>query len=157
MLHMNKRLLSLAMILLLSGFFIFFMAADTADASKSTIGKQLIQVRDQLLDNRAEYTRNTEDGSIALTIRDLEDFGKVQDFFPDIFIPDRIPERFMLAFLTVTCYGENNYTAEYVYKAGDGSRLTIRQETGKGISITGDLKKDETGLILGQAEKTKEK
>jgi hypothetical protein len=150
--HMNKRLLSLAMILLLSGVFTFFMATDTADASKTTIGKQLVQVREQLLDDSAEYRRNSEDGSIALTIRDLEDFGKVQDFSPDIFIPDRIPERFLLESLTVTCYGENNYTAEYAYKAEDGSRLTIRQETGKKISITGDLKKDEVSLILGQAE-----
>jgi hypothetical protein len=138
------------MILLLSGVFTFFMAADTADASKLTIGKQLVQVRDQLLDNGVEYRRNTEDGSIALTIRDLEDFGKAQDFFPDIFIPDRIPDRFLLESLTVTCHGENNYTAEYAYKAGDGSRLTIRQETGKEISIKGDLKKDEMCLILGQ-------
>ena len=91
---MNKRLLSLVMILLLSGVFTFFMATDTADASKTTIGKQLIQVRDQLLDNRAEYRRSPE----------------------------------------------------------DGSRLTILQETGKEISITGDLKKDEKGLILGKAE-----
>lgn len=144
---------SLLIFVFLSGTFGILISNGSVRAASFSIEKQIVKLQNQFSIGKNDDQKHIEDDSIVQVIKNQSDFGKGKEFFSELFLPDRIPERFSLESLTITKTGSNLYYAVSIYKNNDGQLLTISQQSipkeGLSISIVGitDEIKVEDGVI----------
>lgn len=117
-------------IFILSRTFAVIISNGTVSASKFKIEQQLIKLKNIFIGgNENKYQETAEGDHIVLEIKSQDDMKKAKEFFPNLFVSDKIPQRFTFDSLTIIKLPNGIYKAYYVYSDNNGSLLTINQES----------------------------
>lgn len=142
-------------IIMVSGLLSVSILNGTASASKFRIEQQLTKIKNNLTQ---EDEFQVGGDYISLKIDNMSQIEKAQKYFPKLFIPQNIPERFQFQSLEVKKTATGIYQASYLYLDKNGLSMsvnqeTIREESSYSISIVNvskELKTNEGTIYLSE-------
>ena len=116
-------------IFVLSGTFAVLLSNGSVTATRFKIEQKLVTMKN-LLSNSSEdqYKKSVDTDSIIMEINNEEEIKKGISFFPELYIPENIPQRFTFSNLTICKISNGTYTAGYVYKNANNEQLLISQQ-----------------------------
>lgn len=129
----GKRLLiavaSLMILLLTSSSLAMCISNGSVIASKFKLEQQLVKLKNGILGTDEILQKTIDNDSIILNLKNLDEIDKAENFFPGLFVPEKIPERFQFESLSITKTTGDLYRSIYTYTDVDGALLTISQES----------------------------
>lgn len=124
--HLSLAVAAVLIIILSSGFISVSILNGTVRASKFRIEQQMTIIKNNLTQSD---DFEVGDDSISLKIDNMNQIEKAREFFPELFVPQNIPERFQLQSLDVKKSANGIYMASYLYFDKNELSMSVNQET----------------------------
>lgn len=130
---------SFFIILTLSSFFAVLISNGSVNAITFKIEQQITKLKNLFTSGDGNnYQADAGSDNIVLEVKSLDEIKRAQDFFPDLIVSNRIPNKFSFESLVVTKYSNGLYKANYIFKGINEALLTINQESmpHEGLSVS---------------------
>jgi hypothetical protein len=153
--NLSLAVAAVLIIIMASGFLSMSILNGTVNASKFRIEQQLTIIKNNLTQSD---DFQVGDDYISLKIDNMDQIGKAQEYFPKLFIPENIPERFQFQSLEVKQTANGIYYASYLYLDKNGLSMSVNQETIREqssysisiVNVTKELKTKEGTIYLSE-------
>lgn len=146
---------SLLVFIFLSGALAIFISNGSVDAVRFNIEKQITKINNSITDSK-EFT--VGETYIALEIDDIKNLDKAKDFYPGLFVPKNMPDRFRFDSLKIKKMSGKSYQAIYTYSSENQGMLSINQEvipedgsySVSVVNVTREIKKEDGTIYISE-------